>query len=77
MTPTEIFNLASSIVSVLLGVLSMVLSLVFFAAAKKTEKSVDMSLVKIETQTDMLQKITGKQLDPVDKVRYRTPIRIK
>src|SRR5713226_7209357 len=73
MTATEAFYLASSIVSVLLGLLSIVLSLVFFAAAKSTERSVDGTLIKIQTQTEMLQKITGRQLDRLTKFVTERP----
>ena len=73
MTITEGFNVAASLVSIILGILSIALSLVFFAAAKKTERSVEVSLTKIDTQTEMLQKITGKQLDRLTKAVIDRP----
>jgi hypothetical protein len=73
MTTTDAFNLAASIVSIILALLSIGLSLAFFIAAKRTERSVESSLTKIETQTEMLQKITGKQLDRLTKFATDRP----
>lgn len=63
MTSAELWSLVSSIVSTILGVGAVALSLYFFVASKRTEKEVASALTKIQTQTEMLQKLTGKQLD--------------
>jgi len=70
MTTPELWGLAASIVSVVLGFGAVALSVYFFVAGKRTEGAVGNSLTKIETQTEMLQKITGKQLDRL--TRYVT-----
>ena len=59
----ELWSIASSIASVVLAVLAIALSVYFFVIGRRTETSVSTSLSKIETQAEMLQKITGKQLD--------------
>jgi len=63
MTAAEFWSLVSSIVSTILGIGAIALSLYFFVASKRTEREVATALTKIETQTEMLQKLTGKQLD--------------
>jgi hypothetical protein len=73
MTVVEGWNLASSIVSVILAVLAIVLSLIFYSASKQTESGVNASLTKIETQAEMLAKITGRQLDRLTKFATERP----
>jgi hypothetical protein len=63
MDAATLWGLVASIVSVVLGVIAFWVSLYFFAQAKRTEQAVSNSLTKIETQADMLQKISGRQLD--------------
>lgn len=63
MTTVEAFGLAGNIVSLVLGVVAILMAVAFYLAGRGTEQRVAASLTKIETQTDMLQKITGKQLD--------------
>ena len=64
---SQIINVTAAIVSIILGILAIVLSLWFYRQTKDTEKEVSRSLSKIETQAEMLQKITGKQLDRLTK----------
>ena len=63
----EIWSIVSSIVSVILGFFAIVISLWFFMVSRKTEKDVSNALAEIKTQADMLQKISGKQLDRLTK----------
>ena len=63
----EIWSIVSSIVSVILGFFAIFISLWFFIIGRKTEGNVSNALVEIKTQTDMLQKISGKQLDRLTK----------
>lgn len=63
MTAAEFWSLVSSIVSTILAIGAIALSLYFFVASKRTEREAAAALMKIETQTEMLQKLTGKQLD--------------
>jgi len=70
-TTGEFWSILSSVVSIivtlLLGALAIGLSIWFFMVNRKTEQNVSNSLTKIETQTAMLQKITGRQLDRLTK----------
>ena len=59
----EFWSIVASVVSVILGLLAIGLSIWFFVVNRGTEKNVSNSLTKIETQANVLQKITGKQLD--------------
>ena len=63
----EIVSIVAGFVSILIGCMAVALSLWFYRQTKDTEKAVSGSLIKIETQADMLQKITGKQLDRLTK----------
>mgnify|MGYP003587795725 CR=1 FL=1 len=63
----EFWSLAGSIVSIVLGLFAICLSIYFFVQSKKTEQNISVSLAKIETQTDALQKLTGRQLDRLTK----------
>lgn len=63
----EFWSFVASIVSVVLGFGAVALSVYFFVSGKATEKAVSNSLIKIETQTDTLQRITGRQLDRLTK----------
>lgn len=66
----DIWSIISSIVSIILGFFAIFLSVYFFVVSRKSEKEVSQSLAKIETQAEMLQKITGKQMDRL--TRYVT-----
>jgi hypothetical protein len=61
------WSLVSGIVSLLMGGLSIWLSLHFYTQTNKTERSVANSLTKIETQADALQKINAKWMDRLTK----------
>ena len=63
----EFWSILASVISVILGVVAIAVSIYFFVTNQKTEKNVSNSLTKIETQTDMLQKITGRQIDRLTK----------
>ena len=63
----EIVSILSRLISIVLGILAITFSLWFYRQTKDTEKEVSNSLIKIETQTDMLHKITGRQLDLLTK----------
>src|SRR5438034_553609 len=63
MSAGEAWSLVASVVSVIVGVFAVALAVAFYLAGRGTEQRVGSSLTKIETQTEMLQKITGKQLD--------------
>ncbi|GJL61162.1 MAG: hypothetical protein NPIRA03_40190 [Nitrospirales bacterium] len=66
-SPSELWSIVASITSVLLALLAIWLSVYFFVINRKTEKEVSNSLMKIETQADILSKITGRQLDRLTK----------
>lgn len=66
MTP-ETWSIISSIVSVVLAFFAIAFSIWFFIVSRNTEKEVSNSLTQIKTQTEMLQKISGKQLDRLTK----------
>ncbi|MBM9547798.1 hypothetical protein JWG40_12265 [Leptospira sp. 201903074] len=59
----EIINLAAAISSIILALLSITISIWFFILSKKTEKETSISLSKIETQADSLQKLNSKWMD--------------
>lgn len=61
------WGVVSGIVSLLMGGLSIWLSLHFYTQTNKTERSVTNSLTKIETQADALQKINAKWMDRLTK----------
>ena len=66
MTP-ETWSIISSIVSVILAFFAIGISIWFFMVGRNTEKDVSNSLTQIKTQAEMLQKISGKQLDRLTK----------
>ena len=63
----EMWSIISSIVSVILAFFAIAISIWFFIVGRNTEKNVSNSLTEIKTQTEMLQKISGKQLDRLTK----------
>ena len=63
----EFWSIVASVVSIILGLVAIAVSIYFFVTNQKTEKNVSNSLTKIETQTEMLQKITGRQIDRLTK----------
>jgi hypothetical protein len=66
----DAFNLAASITSIILAVLAIILSLLFFVRGKDSERLVTNALEGIRTQTDALQKLTGRWMDRL--TRYAT-----
>jgi len=70
MIDANTFSIAASIVSVILAVLAITFSILFFVLSKKTETQALSSLTKIETQADSLQKLTGRWMDRL--TRYVT-----
>lgn len=67
MNAVEIFSIAGSIASIVLAVVAVALSVFFFSQSKNTESSVRESLADIKTQTDSLQKLTGRWMDRLTK----------
>ncbi len=63
----EIFSIAASIASVILAVIAIAMSIFFYTQSKNTESSVKESLSGIRTQTDSLQKLTGRWMDRLTK----------
>ena len=63
MTIVDAFNFGASFASIILAILSAGLSIYFFVQTKTTEQNVSNSLAKIETQTQALQKLSGKYMD--------------
>ncbi len=63
----EIWSIVSSIVSVILAVFAIGISIWFFIVGRNTDKNVSNNLTEIKTQAEMLQKISGKQLDRLTK----------
>ena len=70
MSAVDAWSIISSVVSVIIGVFAIWLSIYFFIQNKNTEKGVQTSLTKIETQADSLQKINAKWMDRL--TRYVT-----
>ena len=68
----EGISIISGIVSVILGFLAIGLSVYFFIQAKKAESETSNSLESIKAQTDILQKITARQLDRLTKYATET-----
>jgi hypothetical protein len=73
MTTAEAYGLAGNIVSIVLGVVAILMAVAFYLAGRGTEQRVAASLTKIETQTDMLQKITKTQLDRLTRFATERP----
>jgi hypothetical protein len=69
-TIIDIINLISSISSLVLSLLAIWLSLYFYNKSKTTEKDVGQALASIQSQTDALQKLTGRWMDRL--TRYAT-----
>ena len=69
MSPDTIntISILSGVFSISISVIAIFLSIIFYLAGRKTEISVSTSLAKIETQTDALQKLSGKQIDKLMK----------
>jgi hypothetical protein len=53
----------SSIASLILAVLSIWLALHFYSKAKEAESSVAQLLIKLDTQTNLIHKVTSRMLD--------------
>jgi hypothetical protein len=63
MTQAEAWSLVASAVSIALGVLAIGLSVAFYLAGRRTEAAVSAALTGIQSQAEMLQKLTVRQLD--------------
>ena len=65
MTPEIInaINIIAGISSIIISIVAIYLSITFYIAGRKTENSVSISLAEIKTQTNALQKLSGKQID--------------
>lgn len=68
MPPTNItfidwLSIVSSIFSIGLAILALWLSLRFFFSTNKSEKEATKLLAEIKTQTNLIQRVTGKMLD--------------
>lgn len=59
----ELFNTAVGLTSLVLGGFAIWLSLHFYERAKESEKQAALLLEGIRTQTDSLQKLTGRWMD--------------
>lgn len=57
------FNISASITSIILAILAIFFTVYFFIQAKNSEKEVSNYLKKIEVHTEILENITGKQID--------------
>lgn len=62
-TTLAIVGIIAGSVSVILGFLALFLSVIFFVKGRNTEKAVSNTLTEIRTQTQILQKITARQID--------------
>ena len=67
MSAGELWSIVSSIVSIILAIVAIGLAVYFFVVGRNTETRVGSSLTKIETQAEMLQRLTGRQLDRLTK----------
>jgi len=63
----NILSIFSGAFSIGISFIAMILSAAFYFAGRNTEKSVAVSLAKIEAQTDSLQKLSGRQIDKLMK----------
>jgi hypothetical protein len=74
MTPetVNVISIIAGISSIAISIIAIALSIVFYMAGRKTENSVSRSLVKIETQSDALQKLSGKQIDKLMQHAYES-----
>lgn len=70
MNAIEMINIISSGASLVLAVVSIALAVYFFVQAKNSETSTTEALASIRSQTDALQKLTGRWMDRL--TRYAT-----
>lgn len=59
----NIINILSGVSAITISIIAMALSITFYIAGRRTETSVSISLAEIKTQTNALQKLSGKQID--------------
>lgn len=59
----EVFNLVSSISSIILSILAIWLALYFYNHGRDVEKNSEKALEGIKTQSDSLQRLTAKWMD--------------
>jgi hypothetical protein len=62
-TTLNLLSIISSIFSVSLAILALWLSFRFFFSTNKSEKEASSLLAEIRTQTNLIQRVTGKMLD--------------
>jgi len=63
----DIFNLIASIFGIVMAVLALVLSLVFFFSAKKTERDTNNAMRDLKSSTASLDKLSMRMLDRMSK----------
>ncbi|MFA4902195.1 MAG: hypothetical protein WC600_05555 [Desulfobaccales bacterium] len=59
----NVINIIGGVSAIAISIIAMALSITFYIAGRKTENSVSSSLAEIKTQTNALQKLSGKQID--------------
>ncbi len=64
-------SFAADAIAIVLGILAVGLAMYFYIAGRRTEKEVSNSLVKIETQAEMLNRVTMRQLDKLTEYATR------
>jgi len=70
MSGMDVLNISVGVISLILGGFAIWLSVYFFIKAKESEKETAKTLEAIRTQSDALQKLTGKWMDRF--TRYAT-----
>lgn len=65
MDTVEIFNLIASIFSIVIGVLALFLSIIFFFSAKKSERNSELAMIGIKEATTSLNSLSMKMLNKV------------
>ena len=63
----EVASIVASVVSTILAMVAIAMSVFFYTQAKNSESRVNCALEGIRTQTDALQKLTGRWMDRLTK----------
>lgn len=63
----DIFNLIASIFGIVMAILALVLSLIFFFSAKKTERDTNIAMRDLRSSTVSLEKLSMRLLDRMAK----------
>ena len=63
----DMFNLIASVFGIVMAVIALVLSLVFFFSAKKTEHETDIVMRELKSSTASLERLSMKLLDRMSK----------